>query len=446
MPQKSAEISTERLRRASVFGGLKLTAKYVAAVDSNQGNRALKASSEGLKSSSGKESDNSDLKSKSLSNSRSNDQSKKNSSNNSESGPGNGLRRKRTELFKPGKGLRRKRTELFKPGKYAKSSSTSSSDNSNKGAKRLNKSTKKSKSKKRLSSKRRSISTTKQSRKKDHIHSKKEESASKKKKSAGKKKKSARKNKKSASIKRGSDSKDSSKSKRSVHKNVSRSQNSLSFSASKSGRDKTQRSKESKDTEDSDDRKKSSKNSKSKSESKSSPEHTTPPGPILPTVTPTSQPTTNEPRPRVCNGLTENEREFAILTELSFISDPDLLPGQDTPQGVTTNWLLTLDEKFICPGDMTLVQRYVLGLLFFSTDGNQWDVCSPGDDGCSGSEGFPNADPWLSEESECDWAGIECNTEGLVSRIEIGKKSPCSVNIYGTSLFPCIQINFLFYQ
>ena len=131
---------------------------------------------------------------------------------------------------------------------------------------------------------------------------------------------------------------------------------------------------------------------------------------------PSGSPPSGSPGDGVCPGLSDDDRIKEIFDELSDISDEDELNDLDTPQGKSIVWLVTEDDKQLCPGDETLAQRYILSVLYFSTNGDDWTDCSQDDNNCD-----RNGDAWLSDSSECDWGGVQCNMRGFVETVELGK-------------------------
>lgn len=94
------------------------------------------------------------------------------------------------------------------------------------------------------------------------------------------------------------------------------------------------------------------------------------------------------------------------------------LTDTDSPQWQAYEWLVYDDDKFVCPNDDTLVQRYILAVLYFATTGDAWDRCYRGDNECREEE---NAEPYLSTSSECEWYGSECFADGLIESVTLGK-------------------------
>lgn len=108
--------------------------------------------------------------------------------------------------------------------------------------------------------------------------------------------------------------------------------------------------------------------------------------------------------------------------------DPTLIRDLATPQGEATDWLINQDARVLCPDDEKLVQRWVITVMYFSSGGDNWFQCSAaGSDSCGTEDPFEFKRRFLSEFSECDWAGISCNSEGSVIEVEFEQN-----NLVGT--------------
>jgi len=80
------------------------------------------------------------------------------------------------------------------------------------------------------------------------------------------------------------------------------------------------------------------------------------------------------------------------------------------------------DRAQLCPEDDNLTQRYVAAVLYYSTEGDGWTECFEGDRDCGeGVSYYGGKEAFLSEDSECDWAGLTCNRSGELERIELCK-------------------------
>ena len=117
----------------------------------------------------------------------------------------------------------------------------------------------------------------------------------------------------------------------------------------------------------------------------------------VPTMTPSSVPTPS------CN-LSNDERYDELQKELGVVSMSDLT-DMSTSQGKAFNWIVSLDEMQLCPGDDRLIQRYVVVALYFSTNGDGWN----------------DKTSWLNAATECEWAGLTCNMVGEIVSVELSK-------------------------
>ena len=135
---------------------------------------------------------------------------------------------------------------------------------------------------------------------------------------------------------------------------------------------------------------------------------------FVPTATPTYNPTA-EPTVR-CN-MDLVARHSMILTRLESISDATDLRRTSTPQGKAVDWLVYVDSMYLCPDDTYLIQRYVLAVLYYATNGHQgWLTCSRTGD-VAANECPQTTKRFLSNYHECTWAGIGCNGSNFITRI-----------------------------
>jgi hypothetical protein len=118
---------------------------------------------------------------------------------------------------------------------------------------------------------------------------------------------------------------------------------------------------------------------------------------------------------------------MALLT--NGISDSEELNTPGSPQNLAASWLIDSDLAYACPDDPDLVQRYVMAVFYYSTEGDDWARCSaPSDfeDSVIIDEANRNCDlslggnAWLTPSSECTWAGLDCEDDVMV-RIDFGE-------------------------
>mmetsp|Transcript_37952 Transcript_37952/g.70151 ORF Transcript_37952/g.70151 Transcript_37952/m.70151 type:complete len:485 (+) Transcript_37952:123-1577(+) len=152
-------------------------------------------------------------------------------------------------------------------------------------------------------------------------------------------------------------------------------------------------------------------------------EPTPSPTTMEPTLVPTDSPTFP------CN-LTPDERATQIRELLSTISDPDLFDDPSSPQAQALEWITNEDtiEPIMCPNQSgegctlngavnPIVQRYVLAVFYYGTEGESWTNCS--EEGVcdrvvtpfgvsNDRVGDTSTENWLSPMNECEWGGIAC--------------------------------------
>ena len=141
-----------------------------------------------------------------------------------------------------------------------------------------------------------------------------------------------------------------------------------------------------------------------------------------PTPEPTFAPTTSQP-PSISLAPTVDLQE--IYNVLANITDMTTLDDSTTPQGRALHWLLRRDERLLQPDDPSLTQRYVMAVLYFSTNGDKWSKCSaeaPPEECGFSSYYRDNYQPFLSQASECvwgHWLANACDRDGHISTIRI---------------------------
>ena len=88
----------------------------------------------------------------------------------------------------------------------------------------------------------------------------------------------------------------------------------------------------------------------------------------------------------------------------------DIINDHTSPQSQALVWILYTDEARICPDDNYAVkQRFILAVMYFSTDGENWNLCN-NDSQCDTGNIF------LSSKDVCTWYRAHC-VDGLVNTI-----------------------------
>ena len=103
------------------------------------------------------------------------------------------------------------------------------------------------------------------------------------------------------------------------------------------------------------------------------------------------------------------------------------------PYWKALDWISNVDPMLTTPDNPRFIQRYVLAYFYFATSTNQpWvSDCAPSNDNdknrCAHElkkyEGGVFSRPsfkWLSNTSECDWAGLQCDLFFQVNTIKLG--------------------------
>jgi len=115
--------------------------------------------------------------------------------------------------------------------------------------------------------------------------------------------------------------------------------------------------------------------------------------------------------------MSPDMRSIRIRTKLLPVSGLPALTDPSTPQYASAQWLIDDDARYLCPEDPTLIQRYILAVIYFSTEGAGWKNCSAVEyaavSPCLSVEiDQPNnARRYLSAASECSWYGNHCSDE-----------------------------------
>eukprot|EP00978_Attheya_sp_CCMP212_P024644 scaffold77764_cov48-Attheya_sp.AAC.2 len=115
-----------------------------------------------------------------------------------------------------------------------------------------------------------------------------------------------------------------------------------------------------------------------------------------------------------------------VMNAVSNITSMELFLDQSSPQYKAAKYMADEDPNGIRPvNDSRFLQRYALATFFFSTNGESWKRCNPGNL-CPGT-----FSTWLSDSDECDWMGIFCNDDKFLIQINIGTGETSSSGLTG---------------
>lgn len=117
-----------------------------------------------------------------------------------------------------------------------------------------------------------------------------------------------------------------------------------------------------------------------------------------PTISPTFTPTTSSPTltPTRCPQRTDEERREALVNR--YAESPSDISGD--AQIKALDFVITLNPD-PCGEDPYDLQRYVAAVLYYSTGGDNWN----------------EKGNYLSSVDECNWRGIGCNDDELITSI-----------------------------
>ena len=158
----------------------------------------------------------------------------------------------------------------------------------------------------------------------------------------------------------------------------------------------------------------------------------------VPTALPTpvaSAPPSISAAPTVKCNMDLVSRAVSLQSLLRDVSDPVSMVTEGSAQNRAWKWLLEEDEMFICPNDSNVIQRYVMAVFYHSTLGDSWFSCA--DNNNTPCPQGADTYRWLTGASECNWLGVDCDINGLVTGVIFGEFR----DIYFTGCF-CFLINF----
>lgn len=149
------------------------------------------------------------------------------------------------------------------------------------------------------------------------------------------------------------------------------------------------------------------------------------------TPQPTLKPVTTTPGPTFNCNLEPDERARILTRLIEEVSTVDDLKQDGSPQNKALEWIVNLDLSEVCPSDdaavqQLIVQRYVMAVFYYSTNGDEWKECSApnrftvntitnADAECgltttNATQIFPNdlrgSNSWLSDGDVCTWGGL----------------------------------------
>jgi hypothetical protein len=108
-----------------------------------------------------------------------------------------------------------------------------------------------------------------------------------------------------------------------------------------------------------------------------------------------------------------------LVSSLEPFSGTEVFQDRSSAQFQAARWLANEDSFIQGKDDVSakFYQRYALAVFYFALGGGSWNVCYRGDLKCDNTRfGF-----WLSDRDECNWLGVSCNDNGLVTHLDFGE-------------------------
>jgi hypothetical protein len=147
-------------------------------------------------------------------------------------------------------------------------------------------------------------------------------------------------------------------------------------------------------------------------------------------------------------GSSPDLRELLMKVPLLGISDEEALDTEGTPQNEAFQWMVGGDPNYLCPNDPMLSQRYSLVVFYYSTNGNRWTQCEAPVDASDEAlveeanercdlDPLPDSgsNAWLTPGSECEWAGVVCNDDGIIEQLDMGKDVFVLISVISCPVF-----------
>eukprot|EP00978_Attheya_sp_CCMP212_P000227 scaffold430_cov49-Attheya_sp.AAC.5 len=110
-----------------------------------------------------------------------------------------------------------------------------------------------------------------------------------------------------------------------------------------------------------------------------------------------------------CNLDPAVRRENIIATLFPTVTPMTEFEDTNSAARQAFEWLVESDEFYICPEDPQLVQRYIVGKMYFQMNGDGWTDCASNGDTCEASYEILNGTKWLEPVHECEWAFLVCD-------------------------------------
>lgn len=146
--------------------------------------------------------------------------------------------------------------------------------------------------------------------------------------------------------------------------------------------------------------------------------------------------TSNKPNNDPTPAPTSYRETLGIQEQLIAVVGEEVLTKEGSPHEIAADWIMNVDPMQLPPEAPNLIQRYLLAVFYYaSTELGPWLSCNPPEEGenttCVYQEltaiepalvyGQKEWIRWLSDEHECEWAGVYCDENDYIAAIELRK-------------------------
>jgi len=140
-----------------------------------------------------------------------------------------------------------------------------------------------------------------------------------------------------------------------------------------------------------------------------------------------------------CTGYNSISRAMSFLRLISTdssLSNPEDVASLSSYQHMAWTWLTHLDDAILCPPISSeettrVLQRYTMALIYYSTRGSKWFKCNSERANFFDEDDSPvvlgecdiqqDGHRFLSPLHECNWYGITCNDQAIVTSIDLAE-------------------------
>mmetsp|Transcript_10401 Transcript_10401/g.15304 ORF Transcript_10401/g.15304 Transcript_10401/m.15304 type:complete len:710 (-) Transcript_10401:57-2186(-) len=174
----------------------------------------------------------------------------------------------------------------------------------------------------------------------------------------------------------------------------------------------------------------------------------------LPTQEPGITPVTLAPATNLVESPVSEETSDMLDQFMQLVGEANLAVD-GSPYQNAASWVIDKDPLQLSPKAGNLAQRFILALFYFSTSARRpWRSCNPPAENETAVCMFDQivaVNPvrkyvpvpkvrWLTERSECEWAGVKCDNNGQVVRLSIMGQDILSTLPSSIMLLPSLQV------